>query len=31
VGSSARFVLFFTGAGRGEGEAVVAQVPTLGP
>jgi hypothetical protein len=29
VGSSARFALFFAGAGRGEGE-FVAQVPTLG-
>ena len=29
VGSSAHFALFFAGAGRGEGGAVVAQVPTL--
>jgi hypothetical protein len=30
VGSSARFALFFAGAGRGEGEVMVAQVATLG-
>jgi hypothetical protein len=30
VGSSACFALFFAGAGRGKGRAVVAQVPTLG-
>jgi hypothetical protein len=30
VGSSPCFALFFAGARRGEGEAVVAHVPTLG-
>jgi hypothetical protein len=30
VSSSARFALFFAGAGRGEVEAVIAEVPTLG-
>jgi hypothetical protein len=30
VGSSARFAQIFAGAGHEEGEAVVAQVPTLG-
>jgi hypothetical protein len=30
VSPSARFTLFFVGVGSGEGEVVVAQVPTLG-
>jgi hypothetical protein len=30
VGSSARFATIFVGAGCGEGEDVLAQIPTLG-